>query len=220
MDLYKEGNFSMILETFVCGPLQNNTYAIVCPETKKMAIVDPAIDSAKVLITYVGKNQYQVEKILITHSHYDHIACVAELKEKYQAAVYVHEKDVENLEKPGSDQLGYGKNLKGCQPDHLLKGGEEILLGTIIIKVISTPGHSPGGVCYYIEKEKILFSGDTLFQGTMGNISFPHSNQEAMFESLQRLAKLPKETKVYPGHGRMTTIEKEKWIAHAKDYFF
>ncbi len=88
-----------------------------------------------------------------------------------------------------------------------------------MIKVIHTPGHSPGGVCFYLPSEKILFSGDTLFRGTIGNLSLPTARPDLMWDSLKKLAALPPETKVYPGHGGPTTISAEKWIAHAKGKF-
>ena len=85
--------------------------------------------------------------------------------------------------------------------------------------MIHTPGHSGGSVCYYDPKAQLLFSGDTLFHGTIGNLSFPTSNADRMWPSLAKLAHLPKEVKVYPGHGEATTIGKEPWLPKAKDYF-
>jgi glyoxylase-like metal-dependent hydrolase (beta-lactamase superfamily II) len=100
-----------------------------------------------------------------------------------------------------------------------LEDGQVLAVGEFQIEVIHTPGHTPGGVCFYLKEQKILFSGDTLFQGTIGNLSFPTARPARMWDSLKRLAALPKETRVYPGHGDPTTIGKEQWIANAEDRF-
>ncbi len=101
----------------------------------------------------------------------------------------------------------------------ILEEGDRISIGEIAFTVISTPGHSPGCVCFYCEKEHILFSGDTLFKGTIGNLTFPTSVPDEMWPSLDKLAALPPETKVYPGHGPSTTIGDESWLPRARKLF-
>jgi len=209
----------MILEIFPTGPYSTNSFVIACDITLKAAVIDPGVGCANKIIEFAKKKNLKIEKILITHSHWDHMADVYELKEKTHAKVYIHKEDSMNLEKPGSDKLPVFVKIKGVKPDHFVKDKEIIKVGQLDIEVIYTPGHSPGGVCYYLKKEKILFSGDTLFKGSIGNISFPFSEPDKMWLSLKKLSKLPVDTKVFPGHGDTTTIDGEKWLDKAKDYF-
>ncbi len=161
----------------------------------------------------------KIEKCLLTHSHWDHIAEAAILKNEFGIPLYIHEEDAPNLITPGTDGLPHLFPIKGVHPDHFLYNGEVIQLGDLKIQVIHTPGHTPGGVCFYIAQEKVLISGDTLFRGTIGNLSFTTARPHLMWESLKTLSKLPKETRVIPGHGPETTIGAESWLSNAKELF-
>ena len=101
----------------------------------------------------------------------------------------------------------------------MLEDKDKLKVGKVELQVIHTPGHTPGSICLYIPKENVLISGDTLFAGSIGNISFPTSKPKLMWESLKKLSKLTPDTKVLPGHGQSTTIGKEKWLNKAEDYF-
>jgi len=206
----------MILEVFSSGPVDTNAYLLGCSKTKRAAVVDVPLDSSKKLIKYAQKLNLQIEVILLTHSHWDHIAEAALLKEKLQIPVYIHAEDAENLKNPGSDKLPLFFPVKGTQPDAFLQDRQIIAVGELQLEVIHTPGHTPGGVCFYLAEQKSLLSGDTLFRGTIGNLSFPTARPERMWESLKRLAQLPKDTKVFPGHGAPTTIGEESWIIDAQ----
>jgi glyoxylase-like metal-dependent hydrolase (beta-lactamase superfamily II) len=120
--------------------------------------------------------------------------------------------DKENLINPGSDGLPFDLDIRGVQPDILLKDGDIFHLEEFYFQVIHTPGHSYGSSCFYFPDEVLLISGDTLFKGTYGNISFPTSEPNKIKSSLEKLAKLPKETTVWPGHGDPTTIGVENWL--------
>jgi len=109
--------------------------------------------------------------------------------------------------------------IEGVEPEFDLQEGEIIEVGKLQLIVIASPGHTPGGVCFYLDKEKILFSGDTLFKGSIGNLSFPTADPQAMWHSLKKLEKLPSETVVYPGHGPSTTIGDEDWLPKAQELF-
>jgi glyoxylase-like metal-dependent hydrolase (beta-lactamase superfamily II) len=209
----------MILEVFPSGPAETNAYLLACSETKRAVVIDVPFESVELLIDCAKKHSVVIEMILLTHSHWDHTAEAALLKEKLGIPLYVHQEDVGNLETPGSDRLPMLFPVRGVQADGFLTDGQEIDVGTLHIQVIHTPGHTPGGVCFYLPKEKVLISGDTLFRGTIGNLSFPTARPALMWKSLKKLAALPPETKVYPGHGGPTTIGAEKWIAHAQDRF-
>ena len=202
----------MFLEVFPSGPIETNAYLFACPTTKKAAVIDAPFESAEWLISRSQELSLVIDKILLTHSHWDHIGDVADLKKATGAQVYVHREDAANLENPGADKLPLLYPVKGIKADHLLVNGQILQIGTLTVQVICTPGHSAGSVCYYLEKEKVLFSGDTLFRGTIGNLSFPTSRPDLMGDSLKALAKLPPDVKVYPGHGSPTTIKAEKWI--------
>jgi len=212
--------WGLMLYVFPSGPAETNAYLLACPATRRGVVIDVPFDSAQRLLDCALKHQITIEKILLTHSHWDHIAEVVLLQRKAgDLPVFVHSKDAENVKSPGSDRLPLLFPIPGVEPDFLLEEGQEVILGELHIKVIHTPGHTPGGVCFYLEKEQMLFSGDTLFKGTIGNLSFPTSSPDQMWSSLKRLALLPKETRVYPGHGESTTIGRESWIINAQQRF-
>lgn len=209
----------MIIQPFATGYFSTNAYVVACPETHIAAIIDPAEGSTPLITSYLAKHELRPEKILITHSHWDHIADVAKLKAEYRIPVFIHPEDAQNLEQPGSDGLPLWISIPGVKPDHYLHEGDIISIGNLKLKVIHTPGHTPGGVCFYCPKENILFSGDTLFKGTIGNLSFPTARPDKMWPSLTKLAKLPSETRVFPGHGESTTIGAETWLPDAKHIY-
>lgn len=209
----------MIIKTFPSGPFETNAYVIGCPATKQAVIIDPAQGSSKPVIAFLSENDLTPIIILITHSHWDHIIDTAILKNHFNIPVCIHALDRPNLEKPGSDRLPCPIPYEGVVPNRLLQEGDEVNVGNIRFKVIHTPGHSPGGVCFYCADEGVLISGDTLFRGSIGNLSLPTANAELMWQSLAKLSKLPPETIAYPGHGPSTTIGREPWLARAKDHF-
>ena len=209
----------MILHKRSFGPLETNAILIGCSETKRAAIIDPAAGSADFFLKEIQKNGLILDKILLTHSHWDHIADVHALKTKTKAPVYIHPLDEKNLESPGVDKIPLFIAVQGCKADHFLQDGELLDVGHLQIRVIHTPGHSPGGVCFYLPSQHLLFSGDTLFQGTIGNLQLPTACASSMWPSLKKLAALPPETRVIPGHGGETTIGRENWLKNAQDIF-
>ncbi|HSX03188.1 MAG TPA: MBL fold metallo-hydrolase [Rhabdochlamydiaceae bacterium] len=209
----------MILEFFSSGPADTNSILLACSKTLKGAIIDAPFDSVYHQMLRAQDLSLHIEMCLLTHSHWDHIAEAAILKNEFGIPLYIHEEDAQNLIHPGSDGLPHLFPLKGVVPDHFLNDGEILSLGELKIEVIHTPGHSPGCVCFYIEKEQVLISGDTLFQASIGNLSFPTARPRLMWESLKKLSLLPKKTRVIPGHGNETTIGAESWLANAKEKF-
>ncbi len=200
----------MLLFKFPCGPLETN--AILFGGSGRGAAIDPSLGSAKKIIDQAKRSGLAIEKILLTHSHWDHIADVHALKEKTGASLYVHQLDAMNVEAPGSDGLPLYFPITPSKPDHLLQGGEIITVGPFELQAIHTPGHTPGGVCFYLASEGILFAGDTLFCGGMGRLDLPTGNAQSMRASLRKLAMLPPKTRVISGHGRETEIGKEGWM--------
>jgi hydroxyacylglutathione hydrolase len=175
-------------------------------------VIDPAFGSTEAIFREATKQDLHIEKILLTHSHWDHIADVHLLKAKTGAPIYIHPLDAPNLEEPGRDRVPSILSIPGVKPDFLLHEGDVIHVGHLKIEVIHCPGHTPGGVSYYIPSEKTLISGDTLFKGAMGSLSLPTSEPKKMGPTLKKLGHLPKDVRVIPGHGPDTTIEDEHWI--------
>lgn len=210
----------VILEVFSSGPALTNCILLACPKTHEGAIIDAPFDVSQQLLERIEALKISITMLLITHSHWDHIAEIAFLKNALpHASIYIHRADEPNLRTPGVDGLPMICEVKGILPDSNLTNGQKLQLGELLIEVIHTPGHSPGSVCFFLQKEKILLSGDTLFKGTIGNISFPTSDPNQMWLSLERLAKLPSDTRVIPGHGKETTIGQEQWLSNARAYF-
>ncbi|MBN2479036.1 MAG: MBL fold metallo-hydrolase [Parachlamydiales bacterium] len=208
----------MHIEVFVCGPINNNTIVIWCEKTKKAAVIDPAFDSFDKVLKFLKKHNLKLEKVLLTHSHWDHIADVKKIKDQLSSQIYVHKADAKNLKNPGSDSLSSVLQIEGVNPDHFLNDNDIIKIGEIELKVIHTPGHTPGCVCFLNEKEKVLFSGDTLFRGSYGRVDLPTSNPKDMIKSLKKLSKLDKDIKVIPGHGKTTTMKDESWVDRIEEF--
>lgn len=209
----------MNIQAFPSGPFDTNCYVVSCPRTSKAAVVDPAPYSAPSVITFLQNEKLDLDKILLTHSHWDHIADTSKILEYKQVPVYIHSLDTPNLITPGSDLLPFWVPIKGVKDFIAIDAGDLIQLGSLQFEVIHTPGHTLGSVCFYSKNPSILFSGDTLFKGSIGNLSFPTSKPELMNASLQKIAKLPLETMIYSGHGSSTTLEQESWLSRAKEIF-
>lgn len=209
----------MIIQTFPSGPYATNAYVIACVKTGKAAIVDPSPGSYEALSAFIKDKGLIPEKILLTHTHWDHIADVAKCKRAYDIPVWVHALDKENMESPGSDRLPRSIGIEGVPVDRTLEDDERFSIGESEVVTLFTPGHSPGGICYYIPLSHVLISGDTLFRGSMGRVDLPTGEPELMWSSLKKLSTLPSETIVYPGHGPHTTIGRESWLPYAKEHF-
>ena len=200
---------AMLLKVFTTGPVATHAYLIGCPQTKEAAIIDAPQDVTPLILKVVAEQGLTVTKILLTHSHWDHIADTAALKKAFKAPLYVHENDKKNVQHPGSDKLHLMFPIEAAEPDHFLKEGDVVHVGNLEIHVIETPGHTPGGICLFLPKEGVLFSGDTLFRKGIGRLDLPTSAASEMPASLKKLAGLPPATTVYPGHGPPTTIGDE-----------
>lgn len=209
----------MEIQSFTCGPFQTNAYIISCKISNKCAIVDPAPDSFHEIVECIEKNKLIPELILLTHSHFDHIGDLKKVKDYYKIPVCIHPADRDNVETPGSDGVPFFMSIPKTEIDTLLTDQQVMQLGELSFKVLHTPGHSPGGVCFYFAEKAVLISGDTLFKGSIGNLSLPTANIPDMSASLAILSKLPEKTKVYPGHGTSTTIGNESWLSSPEELF-
>jgi glyoxylase-like metal-dependent hydrolase (beta-lactamase superfamily II) len=209
----------MIIQAFPSGPFETNAYVLACEDTRQAVFIDPAPGSAELVSTFVKQHSLVPIAIWLTHSHWDHIADTALLKESFLIPVGIHPLDAENLKRPGSDGLPCWINIPTVEPDILFEESQQLSIGKQKFRIIFTPGHTPGGVCFYCPDKNLLISGDTLFKGSIGNLSFPTAQPDLMWKSLDKLAMLPAHTKVYPGHGPSTTIGAQTWLPHAKELF-
>ncbi|MFZ3130146.1 MAG: MBL fold metallo-hydrolase [Desulfosporosinus sp.] len=199
-----------MIEGRAVGALGANCYLYSCLESKKAAIIDPGGD-AKKIYRWVLERGVKVEYILLTHGHVDHIGGVEELRALLgDVLVGIHAADAEMLtdaRKNLSRNVGMNVVLKGA--DFLLQDGQELTIGNKKLKVISTPGHSPGCVCFLSDEG--LFSGDTLFAGSIGRTDFPGGSMPQLLKGVkEKLLILPDETRVFPGHMGETNIGAEK----------
>jgi len=209
----------MFLSKFAFGPLETNAVLIGCFATKKAAIIDPSMGSCESILHEIEEQGFVVEKILLTHSHWDHFADAHLLKKKTGAPLFVHRLDAKNLEQPGADGIPLFTPIHSVVPDHFMDEGDLLSVGQLKLRVIHSPGHSPGSVCFYLAEQKLLIAGDTLFQGTIGNLQLPTADPQAMWKSLKKLAQLPSDTLVVPGHGPDTSIGQESWLDRAQQIF-
>ena len=199
----------MIVKTLCVGMLQTNCYIVGCEETKEGVIIDPG-GNAKRILAEVEKLGLKIKYIINTHGHFDHTLANKEVVKATGAPLAIHSADAPMLTEGGGALL-FGIIGKASPPaDMMLEEGQVLTLGNIELKVLHTPGHSPGSICLYNEKEGMLFDGDVLFNMGIGRTDLPGGNYHLMMDSLQRLLTLPDETMVYPGHGPPTTIGRER----------
>lgn len=196
----------MEIQTFPTDLLEVNCYVVY--QDRKALLVDPASAKDEVL-GFLKDNNLELIGIINTHGHGDHIANNRYFMDQTQAPLYIHEQDGPYLCDPSLNLSTFiGINYDNPTTEHYLLDGEVFRLGSTTIQVIHTPGHTPGSICLYAEG--LLVSGDTLFKHSVGRTDFPGGNKNQMMESLGKLANLPDETQVYPGHGLPTTIGAEK----------
>ncbi len=175
----------MIFEQIPVGIMENYVYIIGDEDTKEAAVVDPAWNTKKILEA-AKKHNLSINKILMTHTHMDHTNGIKKIVKETDATVYVHKEEKEKIENLGIDKI------KTIDED------DEINIGKIKVKVLHTPGHTPGSVCYLVKNK--LITGDTLFVEGIGRVDLPGSDKKLMSESLKKLKKLNDNIEVYPGH--------------------
>jgi glyoxylase-like metal-dependent hydrolase (beta-lactamase superfamily II) len=197
---------------FTVGKLFTNCYIVACPETKEAIIIDPGFESvseAEKVFKFIEEKALKPKFVVNTHGHPDHICGNGLVKGKFQTPILIHEKDAFMLGRLGRVIAKFaGFENSSPSADALLKDGDIISFGKITLKIMHTPGHSPGSISLVGKKE--VFTGDTLFAGSIGRTDIPRGSVLDIKESLRKLACLPDDFKVYPGHGPTTTIGEEK----------
>lgn len=201
----------MIFNTFVVGALGVNCIILGCSTTGESVVIDPGSD-AETLIAFVAEKSLNVTAIINTHGHFDHVGGNSRLKGALNAPLLIHASDAQMLGRVSQVATMYGLSGEDSpQPDRFLEDNQVIRFGEYALKVIHTPGHTPGGCCFYIENEGKLISGDTLFADGVGRTDLPGGSHVQLVESIRtRLFTLPDHVEVYPGHGPTTTIGHEK----------
>ena len=212
----------MKLLKHVVRSMDQNVYIYFDENTKEGVIIDPGAQAAAIA-EIIYKNGVYVKAILLTHGHGDHIGAVEALKVKYNVPVGAHRWEVPVLADEGLNLSGMVGESTSMALDLTFEDGDEFKFDNCTLKVIHTPGHTQGGVCYYDAENKVLFSGDTLFYGSVGRTDFPnppvkdgigypsYENTDRLLGSIQtKQYTLPDETKVYPGHGQQSSIGFEK----------
>jgi hydroxyacylglutathione hydrolase len=201
---------TLSIRAFPSGLADTNAYLVVDPETNRALIVDAPRDVTETLVAAL--DGATVDRIVITHTHWDHIGDAAALKARFGAPIAAHPLAVDGLTKPGSALTRLPYEIAPAPPDELLEDGNVVELGAHRFAVMHLPGHEPAHIVLYSEPDKVVLGGDVLFPNGHGRIDIPGSDQRTMNRSLARLADLPADVTVYPGHGDPTTIGRESWI--------
>ena len=195
------------LVSVVVGPIQTNCYLLADAGSKKTLIIDPG-DDAPIIIKRLEYHKFIPVAIVNTHGHADHITANGQLKKVYNIPIYIHKADGEYLNDP---ELNYsapnGVSITSPKADHLVKGGDIIEVGDLKVKVIDSPGHTPGGILLMCED--LLFTGDTLFCGDIGRSDLPGGDQDTLANSLKIFKTLSPTFKIYPGHGSACILSEE-----------
>ena len=199
----------MIIKQYIAGPIEANNYLVADEKTKEAVLIDCS-ETVEKLLNDVKTLGLNVKYILLTHGHFDHVMGVNDMKEKLGAKVLINEKDKSQVEMTKTILRTFGIFVdKNPEYDEFIDGNTELKIGDIPIKIFETPGHTEGGMCYYIDGK--LFSGDTLFKNYVGRTDLPGGNFSKLENSIKNvLYKLDDSTEVFPGHNEMTTIGYEK----------
>ncbi len=204
------------IKTFVCNMLQENSY-VVSDETKECVIIDCGAyydAERQAIVDYIKENGLVPRHLLCTHGHLDHCFGNDAIFEAFQLKPELHAEDeflAKDLSQQAADFFGIPYHRPTPPIGHFLEKGEKVSFGSHAFTVLHTPGHTPGGICFYCEEEKTVFTGDTLFRMSVGRTDFERGSWEALLNSLRNvMSKLPDDTEVYCGHGPKTLMGEEK----------
>ena len=199
----------MKIKILTLGELQTNCYLLFDDKTKDGIVIDPA-DEANFLSEQILQLNLNPLYLIATHGHFDHLLASSELQLAFNIPLLLHSNDLKlakQMQKSAQWWLKRKIIEKAPSQIQFVKENDRIKIGNIVLKVIHTPGHSPGGICLYVQEEKILFTGDTLFaQGTPGRTDFAYGSALQLKRSLKKLSNLPPQTVLYPGHGEISSL--------------
>ena len=201
----------MIQKGLIVGLLEVNCYILGDEETKEAVVIDPGGDEDAIL-EVLNHNQFQLKLIIDTHGHFDHVDANQPLKDATGAKIAIHVADAQMLDKPSSEAMFFtGNRLRLSQADILLNENDILTFGKYRLKVLHTPGHTPGGISLILEDHPYVYVGDLLFAGSIGRTDFPGGNYDALINAVRnKIFPLGDNYTVYPGHGPVTTVAQEK----------
>ncbi|MEA1939741.1 MAG: MBL fold metallo-hydrolase [Candidatus Caldatribacteriota bacterium] len=200
----------MFFKKLVVGELDANCYLLGCEKSKKAVVIDPGGEEVEPILSILQKNNFELKYIVNTHGHIDHIAGNRELKSKTSAEILIHKLDA-NMLIDANKNLSVFMAKETCSPpaDKFLKEGDEVFFGLLKLKIIHTPGHTPGGISLILND--IVFTGDALFANGIGRTDLPGGSYEDLQKSIkEKLLCLNDNKIIYPGHGPSSTIGEER----------
>ena len=199
----------MKVHSFLIGPLETNAYLFIDGSGPLAILIDPGLESEGIY-DVILQERLHLAAIVNTHGHFEHVCGNAFFKTKTGAPILLHKDDVGLMQQAAQQALYFGFRVPNLPvPDRLLTDGEEVVVGGSCLRVLHTPGHTPGGICLY--GNGVVFVGDLLFAGSVGRTDLPGGSYDLLLNSIRnKLLSLPDETVVYPGHGPATTIGKER----------
>ncbi len=199
----------MIIKELVVGPLMANCFICGCSKTKEAVVIDPGGDADTILLS-LADAKLKVKYIINTHGHFDHVSANGKMKDATGADILIHPLDAPMLEKLSSNAAFFGVSVENSPPcDQTLEEGDTVSFGDVTLKVIHTPGHTPGGISLYTNG--VVFVGDTLFAGSIGRTDFPGGNFNTLISSIKtKLFNMKDDIRVFSGHGPETSIGIEK----------
>lgn len=204
----------MFVKALLGGPLQTVGYLAYDREDGSAIVVDTPFGTATQYIKLLDKHNLRLLYVVNTHGHWDHIADNVALTTARDAVLCAHSWDAARLANPtiAVEDEDFAKLIQPSRPDMNLQEDSVLEVGQCRLRVLHTPGHTPGSICLHESEQKILFTGDTLYRMGVGRADMPGSNQRQLAQSLARLAALPDSTRIYPGHGLPSTIGQERWL--------
>ncbi|MBW1607179.1 MAG: MBL fold metallo-hydrolase [Deltaproteobacteria bacterium] len=199
----------MIIKELVVGPLMANCFICGCSKTKEAVVIDPGGDANTILLS-LADSKLKAKYIINTHGHFDHVSANGKMKDATGADILIHPLDAPMLEKLSSNAAFFWVSVENSPPcDQTLEEGDTVSFGDITLKVIHTPGHTPGGISLYTNG--VVFVGDTLFAGSIGRTDFPGGDFNTLISSIKtKLFKMEDDIRVFSGHGPETSIGTEK----------
>jgi glyoxylase-like metal-dependent hydrolase (beta-lactamase superfamily II) len=196
-----------MLKTFTVGPMEANCYILYSPDKREGLIIDPGAEGER-LIKFIQEKKISIRYIINTHGHPDHIGANRKVKEHTSAPILIHQRDAPMLTKSDSIlTLIFPLEYSSPPADTLIKDGDLIECAGMKLKVLHTPGHTPGGISLLTDDS--IFTGDTLFSGSVGRFDLPGGSQEVLLNSIRKILSLGENLTIYPGHGPSTSVGEE-----------